>query len=520
MNRIGPQAGLSLDEEQLSLLNFLYEKALASLCYSDEGYLALNPKAAGSGLHPFVHCVLYADKEDLRVSELLHPRWYREYLLRTNKDANPLIDFFTAGLLEGSKGAAQAFSPAVLRKWTEDFFAREAPRDFLSWPWEKTPPALETMEEDLHVLFVLHESTRTGAPLSALRVMRELQQRGRIRFWILDLNPGEAAEDFAGLGSRLASEDVREATDLLQFGIMHLARGFAALPLRRKAVIINSLAVPKYLATLFSLHGLPVLPWVHELPKLAEQYCEPEDIIALLHEADTVLFTSKHAQRIYSAYAAEAGSPLAPDSGLVVGPAVVPPLPRFSPEEAAAVKKELGIEPASPLILGCGPVSYQKGVHHFTSAATAIAKKRPDAAFVWVGKDFTEELKKQSMLTAARSGASLHFVGEKEDMRPYFAAASLFLFTASGESLGLAALEAKNAGLDVICYEDAGGVLSLLNPKRDVILRHNGSQSIREVLLDKLPPAGIVPPTPEPADPPLFSAAKAADVICQALMKL
>lgn len=502
----------------------LYNRALASLCYSDEEYLAHNPDAASTSLPPFWHCCLKATAEGRHVSPFFSPRWYQGHYLSSMRDCNPVAHFFTYGVLNGLKGTDDAYTPHYLSAWENNYFDRMEVAPFTDWPWQDERATREVDPANaVHMLFVLHETTRTGAPLCALNAMKELARREGVVLWSLIMRKGPLETAFRSISRTLYWQDMLMAARLPQFGIMQLARGFAALPGKAKCLVPNTITVPKYVSTLFNLAGVPSLPWVHELPQQALWYCEKEDIVDLYKEVTAVLFPSHYCAAAHKEFlTTDTGGKGTPPQFKVIGGAIQANPLRFSNKQAGEFKRSLGIAEQASIVLGCGVICLLKGVDIFTEAACAMARIRSDVVFVWVGGTQTEkdvELLEQCRRTAAEKGAKLIFTGETPSLWPFYAASSVFLFSSRSDSNGMVVLEAKTAGLPVICFAESGGPPEQVDPKEDAVLPLGDSAALLEALLQRLPEEERDPFLPTPPRVPPFPSGKVADEIWDTLVR-
>ncbi|TFZ00196.1 glycosyltransferase family 4 protein [Ramlibacter humi] len=151
-------------------------------------------------------------------------------------------------------------------------------------------------------------------------------------------------------------------------------------------------------------------------------------------------------------------------------------LPLQPPSERASQRRrlrgELGLAEDETLFLFCGRFEKQKGVDVLLEAAARVA---PPARFrlVLCG---TGELQPQLMQQAHRLGLGgrVLWAGWQPDVRPYYAAADVFVMPSRWETFGLVFLEAMNYGLPILSTRTQAvpevvedGVCGLLSANED-----------------------------------------------------
>jgi glycosyltransferase involved in cell wall biosynthesis len=116
---------------------------------------------------------------------------------------------------------------------------------------------------------------------------------------------------------------------------------------------------------------------------------------------------------------------------------------------------------AHPMIVTLGSVSHRKGADVLYAAFIEVLRSYPDAHLYYLGNcDWRE------FVSAVRTGphrAVVHFEGLQQNPVPYLSRADVFAFPSRREPLGLAVLEAMEAGCAVVAT-DVDGIPELLAP--------------------------------------------------------
>ena len=133
-----------------------------------------------------------------------------------------------------------------------------------------------------------------------------------------------------------------------------------------------------------------------------------------------------------------------------------------SGEDASAFRDVYGIDSGVKLVTSVGELKALKGQEDFILAASEIAKVRPDAHFLVVGRDnspgraFRKKLRR--MVRVLDLEGRFTFLEWVEDTAPMLAATDVFVSASHSESFGLAILEAMASGRPVVATRTAGAL--------------------------------------------------------------
>ena len=502
--------------EDSRFMQALYHRAQASLCYSDAGYLELNPDVADMAISPFEHCCHFALRQKRRVSKYFDPVWYHRQYCAPLPACNPVVHFFSYGIFNDFKGSPATFDSDLLSNYSELYFDRVERLQWLEFPW-KVPQNADNapLSEQDHLLFVVHELLPTGASFTLLQAMRELAQKPGLTLWSLLMRPGVLEGDFCAVSRALSMSEIWPTFRFPMFAAMQIIQAFAAMPGRRKCLVPNTITIPKYYSTLAGLADLPAIPWIHELPGHLPFHWENNEIDKLCQEVLAVMTSSRFCGEKLSGYLTEKGVDSARVNIEVTGTPVASSALGFSQAEAGALRLSLGLPAEGPLVLGCGYVSQVKGTDIFTRVAE-LAAGRPDVTFAWAGDvnlDEDQLLLESLRKAAANSNAQLRFLGRVENMWPLYAASSLFLCTSRVDSFPRVVLEAKLAGLPVVCLGGNNGAVECLAPPLDAIIYPEDPAALLQAVLQRLPEPGGAASLPVPVSHPEFSPSSVADTL-------
>lgn len=311
------------------------------------------------------------------------------------------------------------------------------------------------------IILVVHETSRTGAPILGWNIAHLLAKRYDIYIVIMD--GGALTPEFAALSTEIFGPFngvYSEPAD-----VMH---GTRALFSNRdfKYAIINGI-LSRALLEPCARHGIPTLLLIHEFGStvwpvsalrqaldIATQVIFPAQIVA---DSSTNLHASIDRRKIH----------------------VMPQGRSMIPSDHTATRTPPGALLTSLFqaraqgaffILGAGSVGFRKGVDLFISTAAAVRQHHParPVRFIWVGAGYLPNddmgfsifLKEQ----IERAGLTklIHIFDEVSDLEPFYQLAHLFLLSSRLDPLPNVGIDAAHHGLPILCYGQASGIAELL----------------------------------------------------------
>ncbi len=123
-------------------------------------------------------------------------------------------------------------------------------------------------------------------------------------------------------------------------------------------------------------------------------------------------------------------------------------------------RERLGIPLDATVVITVAVFRRQKRLDLWLTAASQIVQQAPNSHFIIVG-DGPLRVEVESLRDSLGLRDRVHLTGLQEDVKPFLAAADLFMLTSDFEGLPLAVIEAMAAGLPVVSTR-AGGVPDLV----------------------------------------------------------
>ncbi len=292
------------------------------------------------------------------------------------------------------------------------------------------------------VILLLHECSRTGAPIFLQSLARAWREHHglRVHFVVLDYGTtlGELCWEFDC--TLLPTIPSAQRADLLA------ARFAGARPL----LYCNSAASLRALEW-FRWHRGVTIVHIHEIGATLAAY---KADLHRLKDLDAITLTVDAGTE--GQLAELMGS--APDNLKVMPPAV-----RIHPDVAS--RSEL-----RPLVIGCGTASLRKGADLFCEVAARVrADGLGSVRFVWIGQpgdaDMAEIIRRLDLKNM------VEMVGEVANPSAFFDQASVLLLPSREDPYPLVCLEAAERGVPTVCFDRrAGGIASFVEDDAGIVV--------------------------------------------------
>lgn len=338
---------------------------------------------------------------------------------------------------------------------------------------------------DRRIIFVSHEATRTGAPKIILNLLKHFQERCAVQCETILIAGGSLASEFAQHSIvdcyNLATDSTDSLASRCQQTVLRERHNPPAL------AISNSMESRFVSQQLFNL-GIPVVSLIHELPSSYSV----SDYQMVYQISEKVIFpcnwvkdqTIAKAPIPFGKHRVLPQGLLDPDIGSRVDR-------KLARQE---IREELGLAANAQIVLGCGTLDLRKGIDHFANIARQLlanTRSKTPIHFLWVGGGPRWEHScyhyVQIDLEKSNVQNRVHFVGEKENVAPYFLGADLFLLTSRVDPFPCVIHEAMACRIPVIAFENSGGVVEAIGKGAGFPIRYGDydqAVSLIEMLLD------------------------------------
>jgi len=404
--------------------------------------------------------------ENLFVSYLgrRYPYFDEDFYLTANADVaksaiDPLIHYHRYGRVEGrqpAKNVVSDYSASSNRMLSFFTGAWKNSNYELLGDFGELDPARKT------VLVVLHEGTRTGAPIIGYNLVVGLVEKYNVITLVLQDGPIAYACRQAGavvMATTRRCRNPKTVAKLIETICQSANLEFA---------IVNSI---ESRVALFDLNarGIPNVCLVHEFASYILPKSEFE--AALLLAGETIFpaaIVRQNAQDVFPQFQ-DRDFPVIPQ-GLCLLPAEIGDDEHDREVETIAqVRARMGVDTLRPdtiVIIAVAAFGFRKGPDLFVQCAARMMRSNPelDCHFVWVGTGYHPESDGQHSAFVAdqilreKLSDKIRFAGEIKNMGAVYEAADILLLTSRLDPLPCVAIEAIYADIPIVCFDQTTGI--------------------------------------------------------------
>jgi hypothetical protein len=297
------------------------------------------------------------------------------------------------------------------------------------------------------LLLVGHDAFPSGAQHLLLNIGKTLRTTFGVDIEFLLLGDGELAGEYAGVAALTIAKDPQS----LAAKIQGLREGGLT------AAIVNTTASGNVVATLVG-QGIHTVLLVHELPRLLHDKGLESSARAGIGSAHHAVFASAFVRdRLIETLG------IADDGKLLIRPQGNYKNDAVTHEETIALKQELGIPANGAVLLGVGYADLRKGFDLFLQVWRLLRTVRKPIHFIWVGgidPGLREWLSVE--IDEAKATGTFHMAGYRQDVGAFYEIADVFALVSREDPFPTVAIEAMNAGVPVIAFDNSGGIPEFL----------------------------------------------------------
>ena len=347
-------------------------------------------------------------------------------------------------------------------------------------------PSLKPITGKKKILVVVHEAQKGGATLLSLNIVKTLKSITEYEPIVLLLAGGPLEEEFKkqAVCYDLHQPDFSKVYEPEKLdGII---RQIAELDIHY--ALCNSVVTGIVLEALNGI-GVRNIVMVHELPTSIYAYDFVLAAQAVQQYAEHVVFPAEFVKQKFLAK-----FPIEEEKCHVMPQGVFSNFNSYSIKEKQNNKKklceELGIEPDTRIVLGCGYGNFRKGLDWFGRIAISEMKRNPKVDFLWLGdreKEFYEWISND--LEVENLTDRFHWMGYTENAGYVFGGADLFLLTSREDPFPCVVQDAMKQYTPVFAFDSAGGIPEILEQGRGVVVPYGDCdacvEKIEQLLEDR-----------------------------------
>lgn len=407
------------------ITNLSAEVALVrkSRLFDSKWYLDRYPDVGELGMDPLEHFLRYG----VRMNRDPSPVFNCESYFEANPDLdpafiNPLVHYALAGRRE-----ERPLKPVDAGQSKRSY--RELKRDRGT------------------ILLVGHDSEVGGAQQVLLTFAEWLVASTTFDVKLVTLQGGPWAQRFQDVAATLNLSDLSEHA--APKDISRALHNWAGDDV--KAVFLNSIASGGFLT--HWREDAPVIAYVHELPKVLAMFEQELELVK--SRAAVVIGGSEAVRRMLNEQHGVDDARLRLAYSFIGDQSDKPPVDTLARRSA---KLALGYDEDDFIVAGSGILNWRKAPELFIQVAgRVVAEYGPKAKFMWIGSG--NDLPVCEQLAAVLGlQDNVRFTGIVPRVPDYLKACDVFLLPSLEDPFPLACLHAAEAGIPVICFEDAGGM--------------------------------------------------------------
>lgn len=311
------------------------------------------------------------------------------------------------------------------------------------------------------ILFILHESSRTGASIALLNLIKWLNSNHpEIRTDVLILKKGELHTDFTDINGKVLS--IKD--NFFTFILNEISQKFL------KRNIIN---VYTYLQIYLNNYNLIYANTVVTIPIAVniKKVSKKAKLLLHVHELNLVIKNylpdfNKYIPFIDFFITASKAVQQNLIENYNVNPDLCKVVYEFS--SVSISKNELTKTKNDFTIGGSGVVHWRKGYDIFISIAYHIVKKYPNNNwnFIWTGKiNSFDKIVIENDIEKMGLNNIVHFTGELDNCEDIYNSFDVFLMTSREDPFPLVCIEVGMLGKPIICFESATGIEEIIKSK-------------------------------------------------------
>ena len=301
------------------------------------------------------------------------------------------------------------------------------------------------------IIYVSHDAAANGAQICSLNIIRQLRDTFKYNVYVIIKSGGKLLEQFKDVAKELIciDTDTHDLSDLTQW-----IKSTGA-----KKAICNTVVTGDVLKVLHKC-DVECISAIHEMENVIRDYSCENNLKDIVEFAKSIVFASTYVKQ-----SANKVIPI-PDSKSIILPQGIytyNPYLKDREQVRTEIRHQYQIPLDSKIVLGVGYGDYRKGVDIFAKCANLTPAEIGNIVYMWVGDIEPSMLSgfKESLIHSPPNVTIINVPFQKDVMR-YYAAADLYLLTSREDPFPTVVMEAMNASLPVVAFEDGGGYVEIV----------------------------------------------------------
>ncbi|OAQ38604.1 hypothetical protein A5893_14420 [Pedobacter psychrophilus] len=323
------------------------------------------------------------------------------------------------------------------------------------------------------IAVVSPDASRTGAPILILRYLNWLKSKTELQFIVILGSNGPLYKEFEMIGPVYIWNDIvhKHNTGVLNRVISkilvkllpdydRLADKFASKlknNYRVNLIISNTSVNGEYLKLLQNCFKCKTITYVHEGYKFLKSFNQSKLVKYNFEQSDELIAVSYFVKNMLTKNF-QLNKPIHMLNGCINDVEKVALSKEF-------IKKNNNIPKDKFIIMCCGYMTWHKGTDIFVQIVYQLSKTNQEIHFIWLGGDSKAIAYKQMIFDLEKLNLlqNVSFIFNVFNSIDYINIADILLILSREESFSLVTIEAGLLKKPILCFENSGGPLEIVN---------------------------------------------------------
>jgi glycosyltransferase involved in cell wall biosynthesis len=301
------------------------------------------------------------------------------------------------------------------------------------------------------ILVVGHDAFQHGAQILLLNIVKYLNKRFKYKVYVVLKNSGELLDEFKKVSKVYIlnnGDSDKEIKHIIQKikneGVEHA---------------IANTVITGNIVRIIKEENMKVVSLVHELSGVIKQYRAINNVKDILTYSDKIIFPSEFVKKdIETMVTVNKDKVIVCPQGLFFKNQY-----NNNYDEAKKIlRKEMNLPKNSKIVLGIGYADKRKGIDIFINIANKFESEK-ELFFIWIGKKDISFWEKNNLEEKIEKTKNIILLDYQQDLSLYYSGSDIFLLTSREDPFPNVVIDALDAGLPVVGFENAGGFSDIVH---------------------------------------------------------
>ncbi len=325
------------------------------------------------------------------------------------------------------------------------------------------------MSRPKKLLFISHDSSRTGAPMLLLNFIKWIanNQKG-VKITILLVKNGDLKQEFQKYGKTYVLADYGYVSNPLLKLKNKFVRDYILFSKKWDLIFSNTIVNGKVLDKFQNL-DIPIVTYVHELKDTIEKYSKRGMVSGSLENSDYFFCGSQLVRDVLTSH-----FDIPHLKSSVVHSFIDFKEYSFEKDKNISknLKKDLNINTSTLVVGMMGRFDKRKGNDLFIK----VAEKLENVHFVWVGAD--KKRLDNFLVSNKISSSNISLIAPSPEYLEYYNIIDILFLSSREDPYPMIMVEASAYGMPIICFKDTGGTQEFIDDKTGVVVDFNDIDSV------------------------------------------